>query len=300
MICEANRAAAGLLGIPSHFLVGKLLTLYLNQRDCSGLQGWLSTLKDEKPHTRKLTLYPRDRKPFDVEVVIAVVRDHRGHPDTLRWLIRDVSDRYPLVSLDSNGHNFSTHYIEVLQQNRFVHTYNRREMISLETNNVWLVIQGLVKLTTPIDGNSEVVTGLIGPGMIFGAYFTSLSLYQAVALSESHLVAIAMEEVINSPPLSQLFFVVNARRLRQAEVLLAIAGERYIKDRLYRLLELLKQEMSEAIAEGSRLTVRLTHEDLANACGSTRATITRLMGELQQQGKILVDDQCHIILTKSL
>ncbi|MDX2216661.1 MAG: PAS domain S-box protein [Oculatellaceae cyanobacterium bins.114] len=298
-IQEANQSAANLLGVSAKFLVGKPLAVFMDEKERSQLRSRLSQLTNGCPQTWEISIHPRDRKPFDVECVVGIAQ-HKG---TLRWLIRDITNRKHLVSINYNNHN--THqpiadYIQILQENRFVHAYNRRELISLEPEKLWLVVQGLVKLTTPIDGNSDIVTGLIGPGMVFGAYLTSLSLYQAAALSDVQLVAISLDEIANSPQLAQLFFVMNARRLRQAEALLAIAGERHIKDRLYRLLELLKKEMSETNAAGSRLNVRLTHEDLANACGSTRATITRLMGELQQQKKVIVDDKGHIILKEGL
>ncbi|MBD2461309.1 PAS domain S-box protein [Oscillatoria sp. FACHB-1407] len=301
-ILEANQATASLLGVSTRFLAGKPFSLFVDEHYHAHLRSRLLQLNNSSPQTWELSIYPRDRKPVDVECVVGIAAS-RGDRKTLRWLIRDITNRKQLISINNYNHNkhqSNTDYIQTIQKNRFVHTYNRRELIALEPEKIWLVVQGLVKLTTPIDANSDIVTGLVGPGMVFGAYLTSLSLYQAIALSDVQLVAISLEEIANSPQLAQLFFVINARRLRQTEALLAIAGERHIKDRLYRLLELLKKEMSEPTPEGTRLSVRLTHEDLANACGSTRATITRLMGELQQQEKLTVDGKGHIYLKEGL
>ena len=44
------------------------------------------------------------------------------------------------------------------------------------------------------------------------------------------------------------------QRLRQSESLLAIVGLRRVKERLWQLLQLLKQEMGQSIGEGNRLT----------------------------------------------
>jgi CRP-like cAMP-binding protein len=41
---------------------------------------------------------------------------------------------------------------------------------------------------------------------------------------------------------------------------------------------------------------RFTHEDIASACCTTRVTITRLMGILEQIGLISFDSKNHIIL----
>jgi CRP-like cAMP-binding protein len=77
---------------------------------------------------------------------------------------------------------------------------------------------------------------------------------------------------------------------------LAIAGRRRVQDRFQELLVLLKQEIGQPVADGVRLSVRFTHEELASACCTTRVTVTRLMGNLQQQGKICLDSKHHIIL----
>jgi CRP-like cAMP-binding protein len=76
------------------------------------------------------------------------------------------------------------------------------------------------------------------------------------------------------------------RRLRQMEAILAIAGQRRVDDRLYQLLLLLQQEFGQPVVEGTRLNIRLTHQDIANAICTTRVTVTRMLGKLQQQGLI--------------
>lgn len=82
------------------------------------------------------------------------------------------------------------------------------------------------------------------------------------------------------------------------EAMLAIAGQRRVDDRLYQLLLLLKQEFGQPIAEGTRLNIRLTHQDIANAICTTRVTVTRMLGRLQQAGAIDRDSDRHLILTE--
>ncbi|MGA1262719.1 MAG: Crp/Fnr family transcriptional regulator [Prochlorothrix sp.] len=45
-----------------------------------------------------------------------------------------------------------------------------------------------------------------------------------------------------------------------------------------------------------RLSVRLTHQHLANALGTTRVTITRLMGQLRREGWLEIDEDRHLLL----
>jgi CRP-like cAMP-binding protein len=54
--------------------------------------------------------------------------------------------------------------------------------------------------------------------------------------------------------------------------------------------------MGQSTPEGTRLKVRLTHQMLANAIGTTRVTITRLLGDFQAQGQIRFDDDRHLII----
>ena len=53
--------------------------------------------------------------------------------------------------------------------------------------------------------------------------------------------------------------------------------------------------MGEPTREGIRLTVRLTHEDIASARCTTRVIVTLLMGKLQQQGLIGFDSKKYMI-----
>jgi CRP-like cAMP-binding protein len=69
-----------------------------------------------------------------------------------------------------------------------------------------------------------------------------------------------------------------------------------VEERLQELLQLLSQELGQPVAEGTRLLVRLTHQNLANAIGTTRVTVTRLLGEFQRQGLISLDSDRHLVI----
>jgi CRP-like cAMP-binding protein len=75
-----------------------------------------------------------------------------------------------------------------------------------------------------------------------------------------------------------------------------MVGYRRVEERLRHLLMLLKQEVGQAQANGTRLGVRLTHQQLANAIGTTRVTVTRLLSQLQEEGWLTIDSTRHIVL----
>ncbi|MBR8836099.1 MAG: Crp/Fnr family transcriptional regulator [Stigonema ocellatum SAG 48.90 = DSM 106950] len=125
---------------------------------------------------------------------------------------------------------------------------------------------------------------------------TDLSIYEATVLLDAELVSIHLAEIAVSPTLSHTLFLKISQRLKQAESFLVISSRQRIQDRLHHLLQLLAQEIGQPVEEGTRLSVRLTHEELASYCYTTRVTITRLMGKLRRQGKISFDQKNHIIL----
>ena len=106
-------------------------------------------------------------------------------------------------------------------------------------------------------------------------------------------------EINASPRLAQMVLPQLVRRIQQAEALLAISGQRRVEDRLQQLLLLMKREIGQPVAEGSRIGVRLTHQNLANAIGTTRVTVTRLLSKLKSEGVISIDSDRHIILKEN-
>jgi CRP-like cAMP-binding protein len=140
--------------------------------------------------------------------------------------------------------------------------------------------------------------GWAEPSTFFGYWFSLLQTYQAIALSDVHLTWFSLAEINASPRLAQIVLPQMVRRMRQTEALLAISGHRRVEERLQLLLLLMKREIGQPVADGTRLNLRLTHQNLANAIGTTRVTITRLLSKLKSEGAITIDGDRHIILKK--
>lgn len=177
------------------------------------------------------------------------------------------------------------------------HYYKKGDIIPLVSDGVWQVYRGIVQLSQFLETGDEVLLGWSRPPSFFGPWFTHLPCYQAKALSDLCLRWYSLREIESSPQLSHLILNQVVARLRQTESLLAIAAYKRVEDRLRKLLHLLKQELGQPTNQGTRLAIRLTHQNIANAIGSTRVTVTRLLGEFQRQGLLSLDDEHHIILT---
>ncbi|HEY9667906.1 MAG TPA: Crp/Fnr family transcriptional regulator [Coleofasciculaceae cyanobacterium] len=183
-----------------------------------------------------------------------------------------------------------------VREGRRLHFYAKGELIPLVSQGVWQVCQGLVQLSTLCRNGEEVWLGWAEPSTFFGQWFSLLQSYQATALSDVHLIWFSLAEINASPRLAQIVLPQMVRRMRQTEALLAISGQRRVEDRLQHLLLLMKREIGQPVPEGTRLGVRVTHQNLANAIGTTRVTVTRLLSKLKSEGAITFDRDRHIIL----
>lgn len=127
-------------------------------------------------------------------------------------------------------------------------------------------------------------------------WFTNLDTFQAKALSDIYLQWFSLEEIENNPNLAQKILTETVTRIRQTEELLAIATLKRIEERLLKLLNLLGAYLGETKEDKIRIKVRFTHQNLADAIGTTRVTVTRLLGDMQKQKLISLDSSRHLLL----
>ena len=290
IIQEANFTAAKLLNVSKQFLVGKPMINFVPLEERQHLRNELIELsQSDRVKELLIRLQQRHGEFFDAALTVAVARNPQGKATSLRWVLRNISERKQLESTVVKNDSD-------LLYDRPVQKYSKGETIPLNPLVILYVCQGLVKLSTYCETGEEVLIGLATAEMVFGSSLTSLNIYQATALSDVELMSIYAAEIAASPNLSHILLPKINQRLRQTESFLVICGRRRVQERLHHLLQLLKREVGETVPEGTRLSVRFTHEDIASACCTTRVTITRLIGKLQEEGIISFDLKKHMIL----
>jgi CRP-like cAMP-binding protein len=191
-------------------------------------------------------------------------------------------------------------WLEEIYRDRPLHPFEAGQSIPLYPHEIWVVSRGVVQLNTLHASGDEVLLGLVCPSMPFGLPLTTLEPYQAVALSDADLMRLTVTEVEQSPQLSKGIVRHLVRRMQQTEALLALVNQRRVEDRLRQFLRLLQREVGQETPAGTRLTVRLTHQHLANAIGSTRVTVTRALGQFQDAGWLSIDRSRHIVIHEGL
>ncbi|MFM2079713.1 MAG: hypothetical protein RLZZ219_395 [Cyanobacteriota bacterium] len=184
-------------------------------------------------------------------------------------------------------------------------TYQRRDLVHLAAGSrvpllrqhIWLVARGMVKLGCITESGDDLVLGLAGPNEPFGEPLTNIDLYEAVTLCDSDLLCLPLDEIASVPHLSVTLVKAMASRMRQAEALIALLGLRRIEDRVRGFLELLAQDYGQHCEQGLRLSLRLTHQDIASALSTTRVTVTRVLGLLKDEGWLQIDGQRQLVIS---
>lgn len=289
IIQEANSVAAELLKLPQSLLIGRAITDFVTHDTRQLLETRLPQLQQRHwKQEWQVYLQPSEGTAFNVTLLVQVNSQEANQPLTLSWLLRYPSDRARTEGPEQPDNNGELDYP--------LQVYHKGEIIPLNSQVIWQVCSGLVKLTTFSPSGQEVLLGLAGASAPFATTLTALPIYEATALSDTQLWCIPFTKFATSAQLQHRLLPQISQRLKQTESLLAVCGQIRLADRLHSLLQLLKQEIGQPVADGTRLSVRLTHEDLATACCTTRVSITRLLKQLQQQNKLSVDSQHHLIL----
>jgi CRP-like cAMP-binding protein len=183
--------------------------------------------------------------------------------------------------------------------------YHRTSLVQMSTgssipllrHHLWLVVRGMVKLGCVTIHGDEVLLGLAGPNELFGESLAGPDAYEAMTLTECDLLCLSQAELEKHPGLGPLFLEAVCQRQRQSQAMLALLGLKRIEDRVRGFLELLAIEYGVTTQDGLRLTPKLTHQEIASALGTTRVTVTRIIGQLREMGWLKIDSQRSITLS---
>jgi CRP/FNR family transcriptional regulator len=88
-----------------------------------------------------------------------------------------------------------------------------------------------------------------------------------------------------------------SERLRAANALIAATTSQDIRARLASLLLNLAEQFGESVANGTRITLRLTNQEMANMIGTTRETVNRTLNRFWDEQ--LVDMRTsHVVVVE--
>ncbi|MEZ6046031.1 MAG: Crp/Fnr family transcriptional regulator [Planctomycetaceae bacterium] len=186
--------------------------------------------------------------------------------------------------------------IKRLEETSKVRQFKRGELVYLPTDagdSVLMVASGRIKIYHITSEGKQAVLGLVDPGEIFGELaalddtpreeFAESMVGSSVIMIPSETLRQLVEE---HPSVSLGVTKLLGLRRRRIERRLKSLLFRSNRDRLIHLLLELTEKYGRQTADGVLLTIKLAHQDLASIIGSTRETVTVLLGELQTERKI--------------
>lgn len=190
----------------------------------------------------------------------------------------------------------SSDQLAILESRCRVRKYPRSTPIYLPADHadgVLLLAEGRVKLGSFTEEGKQTILAFIEPGEIFG----ELSLIgssereeYAESVEKSTIILIpneAMQQLLAENPsvslgVTKLFGLRRQRVERRLKYLLFRSN----RERLVHLLIELAEQYGKQVADGVELRIKLSHQDLASIIGSTRETVTVVLGELQSEGRL--------------
>jgi CRP-like cAMP-binding protein len=160
-----------------------------------------------------------------------------------------------------------------------VKLFARRTLVPEEKDNLWRIEKGFVRTYSYLEDGTTITLGVWGKGDIVGKGLSKLELYQIECLTSVKATIIPLQ---GYDKLTEVLFA----HIAQAEELALIRGYKKVEMMLVKLLLWLSKKFGSQVEEGRLIDMYLTHEDLASLLGSTRVTVTRVLGDLEQQGLI--------------
>ncbi len=169
--------------------------------------------------------------------------------------------------------------------------------------SVFLLAEGRVKLCSYTPDGKQAILAFIEPGEVFGELTLAGEAQRdehAETMQPSTVVLLPGEVVSelmhHSPALSLGVTKLIGLRRKRVERRLKTLLFRSNRERLLHLFLDLAEQYGETHPDGVRIRVRLSHLDLASVIGTTRETMTLLLGELRTSGLIGVERHRFVIL----
>ena len=162
---------------------------------------------------------------------------------------------------------------------------------------VYFLLKGAVKLSRVYEAGEEITVALLRENSVFGVLSLltgnkSDRFYHAVAFTNVELLSAPIEQVEQSlkenPELSMLMLRGLSSRILQTEMMIETLAHRDMGSRLISFLLILCRDFGVPSADGITIDLKLSHQAIAEAIGSTRVTVTRLLGDLREKKMISI------------
>tara|TARA_Y100001968_G_C19412618_1_gene747169 strand:- start:1045 stop:1728 length:684 start_codon:yes stop_codon:yes gene_type:complete len=163
---------------------------------------------------------------------------------------------------------------------------------------VYLIRRGAVRLSRVYESGEEITVGLLRENSLFGVLslltgHRSDRFYHAVAFTKVEMItapaASVRKAIEEDTGVGLLLLQGLSTRILQTETMIETLTHRDMSSRLVSFLLVLCRDFGVPGEEGITIDLRLSHQSIAEAIGSTRVTITRLLGDLKNIGLLQIE-----------
>jgi CRP/FNR family transcriptional regulator len=179
-------------------------------------------------------------------------------------------------------------------------TYERGKTIFFPgdpAERMYFLMKGAVKLSRVYETGEEITVALLRENSVFGVLSLltqqrSDRFYHAVAFTQVELLSVPTEMVEKAmqedPELPMTLLQGLSSRILQTEMMIETLAHRDMGSRLVSFILILCRDFGVPNGTGVTVDLKLSHQAIAEAIGSTRVTVTRLLGELRDQNLISI------------
>lgn len=160
-------------------------------------------------------------------------------------------------------------------------------------SSMMAVLRGRVKISTYSNDGKELVLNIIDQGGVFGEIAVldgRPRTADAIALEETDLLVLERSQLLpaltGNPEVAARLLAVLCQRLRQTSETLEDALLREAPSRLARGLLRLGETFGRATPAGTRLTIKLSQQQIGSLIGASRESINKHAGEWTRAGHL--------------
>jgi CRP-like cAMP-binding protein len=169
-------------------------------------------------------------------------------------------------------------------------TFTHRQLVPVPSKGLLRIERGAVRTVTWSDRGTPITLGYWGVGDAIGQPLSGVQPYRIEC--KTHVEISYIPANLCDQSLEEIF-----AHIQQTQEFFCIVRNESLRDRLLQLLILLGKKFGREVAQGLLIDLRLTHQELSEAIGITRITVTRLMARLEEEGFIDRSRPQYIVLT---
>lgn len=183
--------------------------------------------------------------------------------------------------------------------------YRKGDIIILQDSKVeglYIIREGRVKISRISEDGKIKVLAILSSGDIMGEMSIldeELASATAEAIEDSRLVFIKREDfqsiLVRYPMITLGIAQILAKRLRLADREIEELAFYSVKSRVIKTLMELADRYGEKTNSGIRLSLKLTHQELADMVGTSRETVSRIISVLEKR-QLITNERGYTVI----